>query len=193
MVVDSISAGVMSPQVYGVFAKNQQKINNPVVTQNTLERSPQSDKFEKKGLSTGAKVLIGAGALATAVLAIRCGKGIKNLEAFKKFELGKVNQCDSLGFTDLLKSIKEKSLKLELKETDKLEAHIFSPKMLDEVYELSKGPRPSNLSKKAYAYAISVNDHVKHFEVFNPKELLDDIVDIVPPEFDKLYKIPIEL
>lgn len=69
MAVDSISAGVISPQAYGAFAKNQQKINNPVVTQNTLERSSQNDKFEKKGIGVGAKVAIGT-VIATTIFAL---------------------------------------------------------------------------------------------------------------------------
>ncbi len=79
-----VSIGVNTlPRAYEAQLKNQQNVNFQAKATNTLERTPKKDTVEKKGMSTGGKIALGAVAItgATALIdAVACkGKHIKNI------------------------------------------------------------------------------------------------------------------
>ena len=73
--------GVAIPQTYEAYLRNNQNVNFQAKATNTLERTPQKDTVEKKGMSTGGKIALGAVAItgaAALIDVVACkGKHIK--------------------------------------------------------------------------------------------------------------------
>lgn len=181
---------VTTPKAHETYLRNSQNVNFQAKATNTLERIPQQDIVEKKGMSTGGKIALGAVALtgaAALIDAVACkGKHIKQIfrgnnktkleEAFNK-----VTKTEELYYDDVYNIAKQKYKEGLIFD----ELHLSNPKQTIKAMTECNVEIPEN--PNAMMLLLTKNGEHVHSELFLPEKISSGIKDLFGKHWDDAW------
>ena len=188
MTIDVINA-VANPKTYEAYLRNKPNVNFQAKATNTLERNPQKDTVEKKGMSTGGKIALGAIAItgaAALIDAVACkGRHIKQIFRGNKIKpevaFNKVTKTKELYYDDVYNIAKQKHQEGLIFD----ELHLSNPKQTIKGLTECNVEIPEN--PNAMMLLLTKNGEHVYSELFLPEKISSGIKDLFGGHWDEAW------